>query len=175
MFGMFKKKYIELRIKYSNSKRKAELYNKYFGITFGENVRFTGKPRWGSEPYLISIGSNVTITQNVTFHTHDGAVGVFRKEYPGINIYGKVIVGDNVFIGSDSIFLPGVTVGNNVIIAAGSVVTKDVPENSVVGGVPAKVIKSLDEYKRAAVKNAVYLKETDKLKRKQEIIDSFGK
>ncbi len=171
---ILKRNYIKLKIKYASSQQKAKLYNKYFGITFGNNIRFTGFPRWGSEPYLINIGNNVTITNNVTFHTHDGAVGLFRNEYPGINIYGKIKIGDNVFIGSDSIFLPGVTVGDNVIIAAGSVVTRNVPNDCVVGGVPAKVIKSIDEYKKQALEKAVFIHEKDKLKIKKEILNKIS-
>ena len=59
---------------------------------------------------------------------------------------GCIEVMDNVFIGSNSTILPNVKIGPNALIAAGSVVTKDVPENSVVAGVPAKVIGKFDEY-----------------------------
>ncbi len=154
----------------SDSYNLANLYRNYCGVKIGKNCRFTGSPNWGSEPYLIEIGDNVTITQRVTFHTHDGGVGLFRKEHPGINIFGKIKIGNNVFVGSHTIFLPGVTVGNNVIIAAGSVISKDIPDNVVVGGVPAKIIKSIDEYKNKALKNAVYVFETNPVKRKEEIL-----
>lgn len=161
---------IKLHIHFSSQFNISDTYRKYYGVKIGENCRFTGSPSWGSEPYLIEIGDNVTITQAVTFHTHDGGVGLFRKEYPGINIFGKIKIGNNVFIGSHSIFLPGVTVGNNVIIAAGSVISKNIPDNVVVGGVPAKIIKSIDEYKDKALKNAVYIFETDPIRRKEEIL-----
>lgn len=160
------KVYTLLATQYSVS----EVYKKYYDVKIGENCRFTGSPSWGSEPYLIEIGNNVTITQNVTFHTHDGGVGLFRKEYPGINIMGKIKIGNNVFVGSHTIFLPGVTIGNNVVIAAGSVISKDVPDNVIVGGVPAKIIKSIDEYKQKALENAIYIFETEPNKRKREVI-----
>jgi len=65
---------------------------------------------------------------------------------PDLEITKPITVGDNVFIGTRSIIMPGVHIGNNVIIAAGSVVSKDLPDNGVYGGVPAKFIKPMDEY-----------------------------
>lgn len=61
---------------------------------------------------------------------------------------GKITIGNNVLIGSNSMIMYDVTIGDNVIIAAGSCVTKDVPANSIVGGVPAKVIGSFDDYEK---------------------------
>jgi len=176
MISFIKKKYIEIRESFGDSKTRAKIYRTYFGVKIGNNVRFTGKPDWGSEPYLIEIGNNVTITQDVTFITHDGGVGLFRKEYPGINILGKIKIGNNVFIGARSTILPGVSIGNNVVIAAGSVVVKNIPDNVVIGGVPAKIIKSIDEYKNKALKNAVFISSPieDSIKRKNEIIKIFN-
>jgi len=114
-----------------------------------------GKIHFGSEPFLIEIGDNVTITHGVSFVTHDGGVEIFRKEFPGINVFGKIVVGNNVFIGIKSIILPGVTIGSNVVIAAGSVVTRNIPDNVVAGGVPARVIESINEYKTKCLENAV--------------------
>jgi acetyltransferase-like isoleucine patch superfamily enzyme len=175
MIQFLKKKYLEQKIRSANSEKKAQLYRKHFGIKIGKNIRFTGSPDIGSEPYLIEIGDDVTITQNVTFHTHDGGVGLFRKEYPGINIFGKIKIGNNVFIGSHAIILPGVTIGNNVVIATGSIVSKDIPDNSVAAGVPAKVIKSLEEYKKKVLSQALFIHETDYEKRKEEILNKLSK
>lgn len=138
----------------SSPYKKASVYAKYKGIKFGKNVRILHYPRWGSEPFLIEIGDNVTITRGVSFVNHDGGVALFRKQYPGLNVYGKIKVGNNVFIGINSIILPGVKIGNNVIIGAGSVVNRDVPDNLVVAGVPAKVIKKIDEYKESTLKKS---------------------
>ena len=135
--------------------KKATVYHKYLGVKFGENVRITGKINFGSEPFLIEIGNSVTLAHNVTFHTHDGGVWVFRKEFPNINIYGRIIVGNNVFIGGNSIILPNLKIGDNVIIGAGSVVTKSLPENGVYAGNPARLIRTLSEYREKALKNAI--------------------
>ena len=98
-----------------------------------------------SEPYLISVGSHCQITEGVRFYTHGGADAV-RRKYPSFDTFGKIIIGDYVYIGSGAKILPGCIVGDNVLIAAGSVVTKSIPSNVVVAGNPAKIIGSIDEY-----------------------------
>jgi acetyltransferase-like isoleucine patch superfamily enzyme len=102
--------------------------------------------RFGSEPYLVSLGDHVSVTDS-QFITHDGGVWVFRDKEPDIDVVAPIKVGNNVFIGACSIILPGVTIGDNVVIAAGSVVSVDIPSNVVAAGVPARPIKSLGEYK----------------------------
>lgn len=99
------------------------------------------------EPKLIKIGNNVTIAADVTFVTHDVIHLLFRNLDSEINIQHCecIDVGDNVFIGLGSIIMGGVKIHQNVIIAAGSVVTKDVPEGSIVAGVPAKQIGRFDD------------------------------
>ena len=77
--------------------------------------------------------------------THGGA-GAVRKQYPKFDTFGQVTLGDYVYIGNNSLVMPGVTIGDNVLVAAGSVVTKSVPSNVVIGGNPASIICSLEEY-----------------------------
>jgi len=105
---------------------------------------------FGSEPYLINIGNHVHIGSNVQLITHDGGVWVLRDllNNQSLDCFGKIIIHDNVFIGNNAIVLPGVAIGENVVVAAGSVVSKNVPPNTVVGGIPARVIKSIDEYSK---------------------------
>lgn len=175
MINRLKKKILEIKLNSASSSRKAELYRKHLGIQIGERCRFTGNPTWATEPYLIEIGDDVTITQNVTFHTHDGGVGLFRSEYPGINVFGRIKIGNRVFIGSNVIIMPGVTIGDDVVIGAGSVVTKSLPDNSVCAGVPCKPISTLEDYRKRALKKAVYIDQTDPEKRKFEILEKISK
>ena len=155
---------------FADDYKKADIYSKVLGVKFGKNVRITGRPIFGSEPYLIEIGDDTTITNGVVFHTHDGSVRIFRKEYPNINIFGKIRVGNNVFIGSNSIILPNVIIGDNVVIGSGSVVSRSIMSNTVAVGVPAKVIKTIDEYKKEIMIKCVQIKEKDPDRRKSEIL-----
>lgn len=91
------------------------------------------------------MGSNCQITNGVKIFTHGGA-GAVRKFYPKFDTFGKVSIGDYVYLGNNVLIMPGVTIGNNVLVAAGSVVTKSIPDNVVVGGNPAKFICTLDSY-----------------------------
>jgi acetyltransferase-like isoleucine patch superfamily enzyme len=101
------------------------------------------------EAERLSIGDYTTISTRVSFIFHDGAEGPLINRNPRFmtkNIHvrkcGKISIGNHVFIGAGSIILPSVTIGDFSIIAAGSVVTKDVPGWEVWGGVPARFIKS---------------------------------
>lgn len=123
-------------------------YAKKIGVNLGENVKIYGNPysMFSTEPWCITLGSNVHITREVLFVTHDGGTLLFRDKVPDLEITKPIKVGNNVYIGVRTIIMPGVTIGNNVIIAAGSIVTKDVPDNVVYGGVPAKIIKPISDY-----------------------------
>lgn len=90
----------------------------------------------------IDIGSNVTIAPRASILVHDASTKLFL----GYTRLGKVRIGDRVFIGFSATILPGVTIGDDCIVAACSVVTRDVPPGSVVSGNPARVICTLDEY-----------------------------
>lgn len=107
---------------------------------------------FSTEPYLVHIGNHVSATKT-HFETHDGGVWVLRDEHPDIDIVRPIYVGDNVYFGYGCIILPGVKIGSNVVIGAGSIITRDIPDNSVSVGVPARVIKPLDEYAAAALKS----------------------
>jgi acetyltransferase-like isoleucine patch superfamily enzyme len=122
----------------------------------GERVRITGIVDFGSEPYLIHLGSDVTLTADVRFVNHDGGVGVLRGRHPGLNVYDTITVGDRVFIGTRSIILPGVSIGSDVVIGAGSVVTRDVPDGTVAAGTPCRPIRPLEEYEQRALERATY-------------------
>ncbi|MGD0596382.1 MAG: acyltransferase [Sedimentisphaerales bacterium] len=119
-------------------------YTRELGVNFGKNCQFFAV-RWGSEPYLITIGDHVAIT-HATFITHDGAMFTLRHKMPDDEYFAPITVGNNVFIGYGSIVMPGVNIGDNVVIGAGAVVTRDIPSNCVAVGVPAKPLKSHEEY-----------------------------
>lgn len=122
-------------------------YASLIGVNFVPgSLKIYGKINWGSEPWIIKIGKNVHLTNNISFITHDGGTLLFREKVRDLEITKPIIIGDNVYIGVNSIILPGVLIEDNVIIGAGSVVTKNIPKGSVYAGNPAKFIKSFDEY-----------------------------
>jgi len=121
------------------------------GTQIGENCEIYSSAEFGSEPYLISLGNHVRVNAGVIFVTHDGGVWVLRdlkEEYKDNDIFGRITVGDNVHIGTNAIIMPGVQIGSNCIIGCGAIVTKDIPDNSIAVGVPARVIKSIDVYEQ---------------------------
>ena len=123
-------------------------YARKIGVNISDSgaLHIYGSVSWGTEPWLIKLGKNVYITDGVKFITHDGGTLLFRDRVPDLEITKPIVVGDNVYIGNNVLILPGVTIGNNVVIGAGAVVSKDIPDNSIAVGVPAKVIKTADEY-----------------------------
>ena len=89
------------------------------GCTIGKNCQIIGNVDFGSEPYLITIGDNVRFSNGVSITTHDGGVWVLRhldKQLADIDKFGKVQIGNNVHIGMESVIMPNVTIGSNVII-----------------------------------------------------------
>jgi acetyltransferase-like isoleucine patch superfamily enzyme len=97
-----------------------------------------------TDPKYVEIGNNVQFAA-CTIFGHDGSIAMLNRAY-GVVLegVGPVRIKDNVFIGHNAIVMPNVTIGPNAIVAAGSVVTKDVPEGSVVSGIPAHVLGSVD-------------------------------
>jgi hypothetical protein len=133
------------------------------GVVIGENciMRSPSTTRIDIQrPELITIGNNVDMNMNFQIMTHDWGSLVFRAKYHDfINSTGRVIIGSNIYFGTDVIILKGVTIGDNCIIGAGSLVTKSIPANSVAAGIPCKVVCSIDDYyqkrKEHALKEAV--------------------
>jgi acetyltransferase-like isoleucine patch superfamily enzyme len=121
---------------------------KKLGVKCGKNPKFRTK-NFGTEPYLIEIGDNFETSGNVSFVTHDGSLGVLRNlydKYKDIDIFDKIIIGNNVFIGLNVTLLAGTRIGDNVIIGAGSIVKGKIKSNSVYAGILAKYICSIEEY-----------------------------
>ena len=92
----------------------------------------------------VTIGSHVNLAQGITVTAlnHNFSDPSLRIDEQGVSTKA-VVIGDDVWIGANAVILPGVTIGSHVVVAAGAVVTKDVPANTLVVGVPAKVIKQL--------------------------------
>lgn len=140
------------------------------GGVLGRNCVIYADVEFGSEPYLIHIGDNCRITNGVRFVTHDGGLWTLRNQGKISSHYGKfgpINVKNNVHIGWNAIIMPGVTIGNNCVIGCGAVVTHDIPGNSIAAGVPARVIKSLDEYLNSIQKDENCFEVTDSGKREQ--------
>lgn len=131
-------------------------YARRIGVIVGENCRLINVS-FSTEPYLIELGDHVSATKT-RFETHDGGVWVARHLAPEIDRVGRIKVGNNVFIGYGSIILPGVTIGSNVVIGAASVVTKDIPDNCVAAGVPARVLGPIESYWNKVLKDGEHTK-----------------
>jgi maltose O-acetyltransferase len=114
------------------------------GLVLGKNVtiEYTASID-DTYPYLIRIGNNCSISNYVRLLAHDATAFKFTDGYTRL---GKIEIKDNCFIGERAIILPGVTIGPNVLVAAGSVVNRDIPPNSCVAGVPARVYARFDSF-----------------------------
>ena len=113
------------------------------GMKVGKNFcRLNGVILDPGHCWLIEIGDNVTMAPRVHILCHDAST----KQFLNYTKIGRVTIGNNVFIGAESVVLPGITIGDNVIIGANSTVTHDIPPGMVAAGTPAKVICTLEEY-----------------------------
>lgn len=150
-----------------------------YGAVIGNNVEIWTSKIDKGHAFLLEIGDNVTIS-DARILLHDASTQIFL----GYSKVGKVVIGNNVFIGADAIILPGVNIGNQVVVGAGSVVTKDIPDNCVVVGNPAHVIGSTSDF---IEKNKILLNtrpkydtywpnktKEEKEQMKQELKDSIG-
>ena len=133
-------------------------YAQGLGVFMNGKVTIYGSSykMFNTEPFLVTLGDNVYISLDAVFICHDGGTLPFRKDIPDLDIAARINVGYNVFIGVKSLVLPRVTIGNNCIIGACALVTKDVPEflltadnnkaslshfDDVIKGLPNNVIK----------------------------------
>jgi acetyltransferase-like isoleucine patch superfamily enzyme len=147
-----------------------QLYANYIGVKHGDDCRFVSK-NWGSEPYLIEIGNHVHITKGVSFITHDGSVWVFRDKIKDFDIFGKIKIKNNVYIGNNTIIFPGVTIGNNCIIGANSLVTKSIPDNCVCAGNPIRYISSTSSIGKKLIQYNTATKGAPSRKKKKVLLD----
>lgn len=150
-------------------------YAKKIGVNMpASGCHLYGKIEWGSEPWIITLGSNVHITDGVKFITHDGGTLLFRHDIPDLEITAPIVMGDDVYIGNNVMIMPGVTIGSKVVIGAGAIVTKDIPSNSVAVGVPAKVIETADEYLEKLNAKSLHLGHLKGQEKDRELMKYFG-
>ena len=117
------------------------LYLRAAGVQIGQNTMISLRAKIDCHRGRVIIGNDCHITYGCVILSHDGAAKQLRKNDDG---EGIVVLGDNVFVGVNSVVLRNVTIGDNSVIGAGSVVTEDVPSSSVVAGNPARVVKIID-------------------------------
>ena len=136
--------------RWKSSEQAAMDYCYAHGFSSGQNFHYySGYPIDANWPWLISVGDNVTLASGVRLLAHDASTvkaGAHTK-------IGIVQIGNNVFIGADSIVLCDTRIGDNVVIGAGSVVTHDIPSNCVYAGNPAKYVCSFDDYQNKHQEN----------------------
>ncbi|MCG5470398.1 DapH/DapD/GlmU-related protein [Micromonospora zamorensis] len=128
--------------------RDPEAFARSLGVKLNGRVKFyaVNRAMFGSEPWLITMGDNVYITAGVQFVTHDGGTLILRKDHPELDWTAPITIGNDVYIGMRSMILAGVNIGNRCVIGAGSIVTRDIPDNTVAAGVPARPLRTTDEY-----------------------------
>ena len=132
-------------------------YLRKLGIRIGERCRVRTLD-FSTEPYLIEIGDHVAIAAGTQFITHDGATWVFEDDVDGGGIFGKIVIGNNVFVGINCIILSNTTIGDNCIVGAGSVVRGHFPENSVIAGNPAQIVSKTGVQRMLSRQNPGLLK-----------------
>jgi acetyltransferase-like isoleucine patch superfamily enzyme len=115
-----------------------KFFNRLRGVKIGKDVWVGQGTILGNHPFLLEIRDHVIISAGVKILTHDTSFTVVG----GRDLAAEVVIGSNLQIGENAIILPGVTIGNNCIIGANSVVTRNIPDNSIVAGVPARIIGS---------------------------------
>lgn len=129
---LLRKASIEKKIKYLRKQ----------GMKIGDNCRLNTMA-FSTEPYLIEIGDHVAIAAGTELITHDGAIWCFRDELEHADVFGKIKIGNNVFIGDNCTILPNTIIGDNCIVGAGSIVRGKFAENQVIIGNPAKVVMKM--------------------------------
>lgn len=148
-------------VKMMSISKRAEYYRRT-GMIIGHGTTIANNVSFGSEPYLVRLGDHVRITSDVRFITHDGGVWVVRNlhdAYRDADLIKPIVVGNNVHIGIRAIIMPGVHIGDNVVVGCGAIVTRDVEDNCIVAGVPARKICTIDEYLEKHRNEFIYTKQ----------------
>lgn len=145
-----------------------KVYAKRMGIRMGKDCLISTK-KIPSESYLIEMGNHVQITEGVKMFTHGGG-WVLREKYPDFDSFGKIYIGNNVYIGNNACIMPGVSIGDNVVIGASAVVTKSIPDNVVVAGNPARIVKSFADYEKTLLPFNLHCKGMSSIDKKKYLM-----
>lgn len=162
-------KFLITRLAYIDSRRYMRYYNwllRKMGLTIHGEARFIALSVKFDDFDLITIGDRLVASMNVRFLTHDysyttALISIGEKPQTDIGTLGRITVGENVFIGMNTILLPGTTIGNHCIIGAGSVVRGTIPNYSVVSGNPAQVVGDIRQHAEK-MKSKDYMRHIDK-------------
>ena len=155
---------------------------RHAGMIVGDDTRFVGSQDFGSEPFLIRIGRECLITDGVRFITHDGGIQVpyIRAGKPAKDVYGRkstfgsIIIGDGCFIGTGAIILAGTEIGDHSIVGAGSVVKGSFGGGSVIAGMPARAVGTVDDYFAKNEPRVVTFDGSESQRRRAAIIRESG-
>ncbi|WP_232623060.1 acyltransferase [Pareuzebyella sediminis] len=170
---MLKDIFLKIKERLKVRKMSGVEYARYRGVKVGEDCRVYSR-KLGSEPWLIKIGNKVTVAPEVQFITHDGSTWLFIDDRGRRQLFRRIDIADNIFIGMKSIILPGVKIEKDVVVAAGSVVTKSIPSGVIVGGNPAKIIGDFYAYEKKVLETYIANSEIDFSKDyKQRTIESL--
>ena len=146
------------------------------GVRVGDGAWLvnTSAATWGSEPFLITLGDDVTVASGVHFLNHDGTVLVFRREHPDMDLVEPITVGDNVFIGLGVTIMPGVTIGSDCVIGAGAIVTRDLPAGSIAVGQPARAVSTIDAWWQKNQGRLIHIRGLPEPERRRALLKHFG-
>lgn len=148
MLTLIKKKvwwFVHVIARYSIIESRLFIYRKFYGMDIGKNVKISLKAKLDkTNPKGVHIGEGTYVAFDAAILSHDMSRLIHRDVY----------IGENCFIGARSIILPGVRIGDQVVVAAGAVVTKDIPSNCLVAGNPAVILKSIETGRLGIIKRS---------------------
>jgi acetyltransferase-like isoleucine patch superfamily enzyme len=146
------------------------------GVKMGNNCKIYGNSpnMWGTEPFLITIGDNVFITDGCKFVNHDGGTLILRKKTPSLEITAPIKIGNNVYLGIETLIMPGINIGNDVIVGARTIITKNIENDSVIVGIPGKKIKTVSQYYEEIKLRSLGIGHLDKDEKERELKRIFN-